>query len=411
MTPAARISLGANLVLAGIVTFLLWREKQPAPSPVTTVGLVTQPVGPARAEPSEPPAVPQENLLKATGAKLTQAGVAQLEQQGIPREVLLNVVLEDHNRRSNQRLLALQKKYAPRALPDREFREWSRQNEAEQTRLLKETFGEAGYREWDKQQTLLALNRARAPGNELVMTPQEAEQAYRLQKEFDQNNREMQLAMEDGVADRADAGALLAQAQAALDGELEKLLGKQRFDELRGNGDPTAEIQRTYGDLNPSAAQADAILRMETAFRDREAALAEHLRENPAASVNLQAELKAINDAREESLRQLFGAREYDNFKQQNDPTYQTIQQYAGTWALQPQDIQTVYAAVHTFEDQAQRLRSAAEINEAAGQRVNWRELNAAIEQMRQQAEAGLTSTIGGERVYRLKQNGLLSPR
>ncbi|HEY9154614.1 MAG TPA: hypothetical protein VIM69_05760, partial [Opitutaceae bacterium] len=140
------------------------------------------------------------------------------------------MLVEDFNRRSTKKIAELQKKYAPLLVPDRVMIEFSRQADIDRANELKQALGEEGYRDWDKEQTLLELNRARAPGNELTMTPAEAEQAYRLQKEFDDKAKELQMAMEDGVADRADAGTLQAQAQQTLDHQLEKLLGKQRFD-------------------------------------------------------------------------------------------------------------------------------------------------------------------------------------
>jgi ABC-type phosphate transport system auxiliary subunit len=161
--------------------------------------------------------------------------VAELEQAGIPRDILVSVLLADLNRRWTAQGVALQKKYAPGPVPEREQRELSRQSIAEQTRELRGALGEEGYRAWDKEQTLLALNRARPPGDELPMNAAETEQAYRLQKAFDDENRELQEAMEDGAADQADIGKLQAKAQQTLDRELERLLGKERFEALRGN--------------------------------------------------------------------------------------------------------------------------------------------------------------------------------
>jgi hypothetical protein len=278
-------------------------------------------------------------------------------------------------------------------------------------RELKAAFGEEGYLAWDKEQTLHALNRARVPGDELPMTAGEAEQAYRLQKEFDDKARELQIMLEDGVADKADVGTLQAQAQQTLDREIEKLLGPQRFNELRGNVDPTTEVYRTYGDLNPTPSQARAVLQAEQDYRAREAALTKRVNENPGDTANVTAELKALSDAQDENLRQVFGAAVYDNMKRQNDPTFKTLQQYAEAWELKDQEIQSVYETLHAFQDQAARTRSAAEMSEAAGQRVNWREINSAIEQAQQQTEAGLQNLIGGERLQRLKQNGVLTIR
>jgi len=289
------------------------------------------------------------------------------------------------------------------------MRELSRASDAEQVRELKDALGEDGYRAWDKEQTLHAINRARAPGDDLPMTADEAEQAYRLQKEFDDKNRELQMAMEDGIADRADVGTLQAQAQQALDRELDKLLGHERFNELRGNIDPTAEVYRTYGDLNPTPDQAKAAARAEQDYRARQTALAQQLNGNPGDEAKTTAELKALSDAYDENLRQIFGAETYNTIKQQNDPTYKTLQQYAGAWELKSNEIQPVYQSLHAFQDQADRMRNAAEMSQAAGQPVNWREVNSAIEQARQQTEAGLLNLIGMERLRRLEQNGLLA--
>ena len=118
--------------------------------------------------------------LKPAGSTLTPAAVAQLEQSGISRDILVNVLIEDLNRRSAKRILDLQKKYAPKLVPDQVMRELSRQNDVEQIRELKAAFGENGYLAWDKEQTLRQLNRARVPGDELPMSGEQAEQAYRF---------------------------------------------------------------------------------------------------------------------------------------------------------------------------------------------------------------------------------------
>ncbi len=407
MSVVSRLSIGANILLLGIVTLLLWRDRPPALSPVAPP---TRPVS-ARPETPKTDAAAIDLQPKSTGTTFTPSAITQLERMGVSREILVNVLLENLNRRTSRRLLDLQKKHAPKLVPDREMRELSRESDAEQIRELKAAFGEEGYRAWDKEQTLHNLNRARVPGDDLPMTADEAEQAYRLQKDFDEKNRELQMAMEDGVADKADAGALQAQAQQTLDRELQKLLGPQRFSELRGTVDPTTEVYRTYGDLNPTPDQAKAVALAEGDYRARAAALTEQLNEKPGDAANVTAELNAINDAREENLRQIFGAEAYDNMKRQNDPAYKTLQQYAGTWNLNDSEVQQVYNSVHDFQQQAERLRQAAQLSEQAGQKVDWNAVNASIDQAQQQTESTLQNTIGADRLRRLNENGLLTGR
>jgi len=399
-----RLSIGLNIVLLGIVAVLLWRAHSAARSHVDlSVRLAF-----ARAATSTLDTEAKEPQSKSADAKINQAAISQLEQLGIPHETLINALLESFNRRSTQQVVALQKKYAPKLVPEREMIELSRQCDIDQTRELKEALGEEGYRAWDKEQTLHALNRARVPGDELPMSAEEAEQAYRLQKDFDQKARELQMAMEDGIADKADAGTLQAQAQQALDRDLEKLLGKQRFEELRSNTAPTTEVYRTFGDLNPTPDQANAVLHAEKDYSARQAALTKRLTENPADAVRIAAELKAMSDAQDDNLRQIFGAEAYDRYKVEHDRTYQTLKQYADAWNLNGEEVRQVYQSVSAFQQQADRMRAAAALNEQAGQKVDWKAVNAAIEQAQQQTEAGLQSTIGPDRLHRLKQNGVL---
>ena len=406
MTSALRISVLVNIALAGIVTVLLWRDQ----SAIRLRAASIERTASARFKAQRSDLATHEPQPGPAGPTLTRSAVAQLEKLGISREVLMSVLLEDLNRRSATRVLELQKKYAPRLAPDREMRALTRQNDAEQVSDLKEAFGEEGYLAWDKEETLHNLNRARMPGDDLPMTPEEGEEAYRLQKEFDEKTSDLQMAMEDGVADKADVGALQAQAQQSLDAELQKLLGKQRFDELRGNTDPTTDVYRTYGDLNPTPEQANAVVLAEQDYRAKEAAMAKQLTQTPGDIASVTSQLKAMSDAEDQNLRQIFGSDAYESMKRQNDAT-QALQQYAGAWNLNNNEMQQVYDSVHDFQQQADRIRSAAQLSEQAGQRVDWNAVNASIDQVQQQTEMGLQNTIGPDRLHRLEQNGLLTLR
>ena len=407
---ALRVSVGANLALLVAAGILLRRDGDRTASP--SPGLDAAPAQTTHA--LRQPTATQHSATSALLAPLedhhasvlTPTVIAHLEDKGIPRSFLIEVVLQNFSRRWDERMAALEKKYAPRPVPPREYLELQRLRDAEQVREMKAALGEERYLAWDKEQTLAVVN-----GGGLELEASEAERIYRLQKQHEANARELQMAMEDGVADKADVGTLQAQAHEAFEAELERLLGRTRYEQLRGLSSPVADAHRMFPDLNLSDEQAHAIAGIETDFRAREAALMRRLNESPADAAAIDAELKALTATREENLRQTIGAEAYERAKRETDSTYQTLKQYAAAWQLQDADITPVYDSLKAFHEHAQRTREAAQLSEAAGQDVDWKSIEAAIETARQKTEAGLLGLLGGERLHRLKQNGLLSTR
>jgi hypothetical protein len=402
MPPAHRFSLLANGLLAATVGFLLWREP---PAATEIPGIPAVRTAEVAGGPDQPAAESSLRRPQAS-AGLGPAVLSQLEELGLTRDVVVTALLENFHRRWDREFIALENRYAPRPVPEREYIELARRRDAEQLRELKTALGEDGYRQWDRDRTLRLLN---VTG--VTMTSAESDQAYRLQKEFEETHRELQMAMEDGIVDPADGSILQAQAQEALDRELATLLGAQRLAELRGVSDPTAEVYRRFGDVQPTAAQAHAILQAEADYTAREAALARRWQEKAADARALVTEMQALAESREENLRRILGAEAYNTQKRLNDPTFRTLQQYAQAWQLDGHEVDSVYATLQSYHEKAERARTAAAMAEAAGHRIDWQEVHAAIDQARQQTEAGLHGLIGAERLRRLTQNGLLGHR
>lgn len=398
MPRALRFSLFANAALAIVVAVQLGLH--PASPPAASAASVAQPD--TAPSPAAPAAAPGPEASAPGGIR---DALRQLEQLGLPREVVVNALLGDIHRRWDRRVAELEERYAPRSVPTREYIELARQRDAEQERELVAARGAEGHLAWDKARILRLHNAGNA-----ALNPAEADTVYRLQKDFDAHIKELQMAVEDGVADPTDSSALHSRAQAALDEELRRLLGPQRYDQLRGLSDPVTDAARRYGALNPTPAQAQSVVQTDDDYRTRETALARRLKEDPGA-VDIAAELKVLNEAREENLRRIFGAAAYENTRRETDSTYQRLDQFAEAWELRSEELPNVYETLRTFGEQMELTRSAAAMREAAGQRVNWNEVNATIEQARRQTETGLEQLIGAKRAWRLKENGLLSTR
>lgn len=398
---ALRFSIGANVVLAIGVLALWWRAQESSPA---TTALPTRPTT-HRATRADDLAT--ELQPKPNGPKLTPAAVTELERLGISRNAIAEALINDHTYRHDQRVRELQKRYAPKPVPRREMLQVEREDEEGRTRELREALGEERFLAWDQDRIMRLVNMGGAK-----LGPDEADQMYRLQKDFEQKDRALRIAREDGVTDEADANAVYERNQQQLEQELEKLFGKDRLAQIRGTKpDPVADATRRFADLNPTPEQAYAAVQAEGGFRVSQEALIQRLKDNAIDPANAPAILKTLNDARDENLRQVFGADNYNAMKRQNDPTYQALQQYAGAWGLKDSDVPTVYNTLAAYQNQADLTRMAAELSEAAGQPVNWRQINAKIQQASQQTAVELANAIGGEAVRRLMNNGLLEQR
>lgn len=395
------VSVATNLALLAVAGVLFTRER---PQPRAKLELAGKPMA-VEAQAGATKVPPTESSQRLDGRGLTAEAIRHFEAAGISRNLLVDIKRLDFRRRWNKRVVELENRYAPKQPPQREYLALERERDAEQIRELKEALGEEGYLAWDKEETLRKLNFEEVP-----MNPMEADRAYHLQKQLDDKLQEFQMGMEDGDADVADAGTLQMQAQDAYEKELEKLLGRKRYEQLKGYTSPLVEGTMMFNELNASEDQVTALKAAQSGYSKDETALAQRLREKPSDARAIATELKALNDAREENFRNAVGAATYDQLKREHDSTYQTLKQYAGAWNLTDSEIEPVYAKVKGFQDDSERLRQAAQMSELAGQNPDWNAVNSAIDQSRSETESGLQNLIGSERVRRLLRNGMLTP-
>lgn len=400
----SRLSVGANVVLLAVVVVTQLRSG-PGARPGTPHPPPRDPAPRTERSPHRLAAP----ALAARGANhglpsVDPAAVAQLESLGFTRDVIVAALLESFHHHWDEAFTALDAAYAPRPVPERAYLELARQRDAARLGILQAALGEAGYAAWHKDQTLRHLNVTGLP-----LSPDEAERAYQLQRAYDDEHRDLQMAMEDGLADPVEAATLQDAGRAWLDRQLEQLLGRDRFTALRGVADPVADVQRAYGDLSPNLDQARAVLAVERDYRAREAALVGPPGVGPADAGQLETELAALAVARSDQLRRIFGADAFDATQREQDPTYQKLRQFAGVWELDEPRLGATYATLRAIQDETARARQAARLAEQAGQRVDWPAVNAAIEQRRRRAEQDLQAVLGAKSLRRLQQNGLLA--
>jgi hypothetical protein len=394
------LSVAVNLVLLVVAGMLFTRDR---PALNANVGPSENPIA-VRAQATDPKGAAIESGPRVNAHGLTSEVISRLEAAGTSRKVLADIKRLDFLRRWSQRVVELENKYAPKHPPQREYVALERLRDAEQVLELKEALGEAGYLAWDKEETLRNLNFEEVP-----MTPAEADRAYQLQKQLDDKLQELRMGMEDGDPDIADAGTLQMQAQDAYEKELEKLLGRKRYEQLRGYTSPLVAGAMMFDNLAASDEQVKTLQAAQSEYSNRETALTQGLRGKPSDAGAIAIELKALNDAREENFRKAVGAATYDQLKREHDSTYQTLKQYAGAWNLTEPEIEPVYTKVRSFQDESERLKQAAQMSELAGQNADWNAVNSLIEQSRRETESVLHGLIGEERLSRLVRNGILT--
>jgi len=407
MTSGLRLSLTANIALVSLVVALILRWPAPPVKPAEKLRRLDSHAEKGSTNPSRGP-----SETMAEGG-LNPVAAAELMHCGVSRETLTEVVLQDFERRQNEALAQLEKRYAPALIPEREMIAFSRRRDVDRVRAIRNTLGEEAYRAWDRNQALQELNFRRLPGDPLPMSAAETERAYELQRDFDERSKSIQMAFEDGVADRADADALRKRAKQELDDALSKLLGSDRLAQLHGSADETGHIgaagetQQNWSDLCPTAEQAKGIERADTDYRSHENELAKALAARTTDPSAAAAELMRIAAEREQTLRGIFGAEAYAEHEAARDPAYGALTRYAEAWDLKPADIDRVYHSVSVFEQQADGLRRLAALREQAGSNVDWNAVNAAIEQLKRQASADVGAAVGPERLRRMEASGL----
>lgn len=403
MSRVLKLSLAVNAILVALAAWL-WLERG---GPSVRTAAAIEPATASRARvPDASEAVASSENASTNRDRITPDVVADLMRRGISREALVIALREQSNRQWDQELLELERRQAPRPLSERDYHQFARRREAAQDAEIRAALGEEGYREWDRMVTLRALN-----PSDLPLAPREADQAYRLQKEYELQHRELTRAQEDGLADPADVAALQAQAQATRDRQLEELLGKTRAEALRGSAEATADAHARFGDEGALSGQAIAAARVDADFRARESALGERSRDAAVDVSTIASEMQAIEADREQELRRIFGAAAYDEQQREKDATFRAVRQYAAAWELGEREVGAVYERLRALRSRTGSLRAAAAMREAAGQAVDWPALNTLLVAEGGRAESDLVALIGPERTKRLKQNGLLAER
>lgn len=340
------------------------------------------------------------------GIGLNPDAVGHLERMGISREVIAKLVLGEFHRQWDQRFIDLERRYAPRSVPDWEYVVLERERGDLEARALEGALGKERYASWDRARTMRLLNTGG-----VALDSDELFAAYDLQKAFEKEHRELQRSMDDGLVDRADASALQAFALEERDRQLMELLGEETFRKMRGMVDPLERLYQEFGDMEPTNSQVEEALEVENGYKDLQSELEVKVSGSLSGTSEVAQELERMALFREGRLREIFGEAAYESSEREKDPMFKTLVQYADAWELSDHEVRSVYVELDAFHDKVGRFREAAGIRQAAGQEVDWRQLEGVVEGDRQKIEARLEDLIGTDRFSRLKRNGLLKIR
>jgi len=272
-----------------------------------------------------------------------------------------------------------------------------------QENAIRAALGDSGFLRWDTERTLRRLGLA-----EIEMTDHERSELYTLQRGLADERAELELQQRQGLLDPSDYSALQEKAYLDAQIQMKKLLGDNRYAIAQNGGDPAMELRRSLGEYKPTDQQFQQMIEAQKQWSLRREEIERAHPDADEVEDKKSQMMQALDNARKEAYKKALGAEGYAAFQKQQDSRYLSLKQYAPGWGLTPESVETLYTAVTYFEKTIQDAHAAATAREAAGQKVDWEEVNAAEEQVKTHAEELFRNTLGPEKTLRLTKAGVL---
>jgi hypothetical protein len=234
------------------------------------------------------------------------------------------------------------------------------------------------------------------------LTDSEADAVYDLKKKLQQRELELRQALQKGEIDQSDSRAASAKAQSESAEQMKALLGDERYAKSQGVDEAvtTADLRSDFAKANPSDSQFQELLKTQQQWNAQRSAL-------DSSSPDYAAQLKALDEARDQEYQRVLGASVFDTLQKEQDGGYLKMKKYENTWGLDDNKVDSVYGAMQYYQKSIQDYQARARALEDQGQSVDWDAVNKNVQQFKEQTQQSLQNYLGQDRFNKIQQNGV----
>lgn len=387
----ASFTMNVVLAVTAVVLFL----HQPEPVPAVPVKM-TNPAPVVAQVVSVHPQYPDS----ASASDQRRWLIDQLRAMGVPNNVLARVALEDLEKRQNEHSAEVSKKcYGdPDTLAALQL-QFDKGLDAQ----MRAALGDAGFKQWD-----LANMLREADSGKVQLTDAETDAAYGLWKKLQEQQLDLEQAKVDGTMDPADISDAIEKTASAFNQQMKDLLGADRYAQSQEIDDGTAGLQQELAGINTSGSQFQQMLQTFQQWNDQRAALDKQYQNDPSSS-GYATQLKALDDARDQTYQQVLGVDAFSTLQKQQDPGYNEMKQNENLWGLSDYKIDSVYAVLQFYNKTVQDYQAQVSTQQTQGQTMDWNTVNNTLQQFAGQTQQTLQNYLGQNSYNQLQQNGVFS--
>jgi len=392
----ASLLLNVFLVIAVGLLAVHKLARASAPPPVQAVHETTIKEVSLRKTPNAPPLVNQPLTPRyaniASALERRRWIIDQLRAIGVPDDTLALVARVDFDVEWEGRFAACgvdRDKLAAAQL------EMDMSKDAE----MRAALGEEGFQRWDHKNMLWE-----AMSTAVAVSPSESDAIYASKKKLQQRELELEQAKVNGTMDDAAINEAEDKAYAEYNQQLKTVLGDERYAKSQQLDDAFAAGNLRYT-LNKNGVNLDDA-QFQELFKAEQNLNKSELKLDPS-SPDYLAQLKALNDARDQQYRQLLGVDAYNTFQKEQDPGYSQMKKYETVWGLDDSKVDYVYNAMKSYEKSVQDYQARMSALQAQGQNVDWGGVNKHLQELTDQTGQTLQNYLGQESFDKLQRNHL----
>jgi hypothetical protein len=189
---------------------------------------------------------------------------------------------------------------------------------------------------------------------------------------------------------------------------MKALLGDDRYakSQQMATASAAAGLQQDLAKVNPNDSQFQRLLQVQQQWNDQRLALDNEYQNDPT-SPDYAAQLKTLNDKRDQEYRQTLGADAFNTFQEGQDPGYNQMKKFETIWGLDDSRIDSVYATMKYYQKGVEDYTQNAQAAAAQGQTVDWDTVNKNLQQFSQQTQQALQNYLGQDTFNKMLRNGV----